>query len=131
MKLIYRNTGAPVQVGDNVKTFRDEPVTVTGFTEPARPTASGFVQVTDSRGKSCEFYPSVINAEWAPGEVATVDKQMVRDHISGLLNEADQTQALADALTDLIQAVQYTPLGVRALKAVDRGREALKQAGRL
>lgn len=65
MRLIYTDTGAPVQLGDQVQTFRGERAILLGIGEPHKPSSTGrvYIQLADS-GASREFFPSVIGAEW-------------------------------------------------------------------
>lgn len=72
MKLVYVDTGKPVQVGD-VVTLRDgEKATVSYFREPHKPASEG--KVTVSHGENDmgrEFYVSVIGARWIEREDRT------------------------------------------------------------
>ena len=66
MKLIYTDTGEPVNTGDIARTFRNEPVIVTGWAEPKHSGSTGRVylrEMGDQRFEG-EYYPSVIGAQW-------------------------------------------------------------------
>ena len=71
MKLVYEHNGQAVKEGDITKTFRGEPVVVTDFREPHKPSSTGrvWVKFLDSEtdepvGYSREFFPGVIGAKW-------------------------------------------------------------------
>ena len=68
MRLIYSDTGTEVRIGDAAETFRGEPVTVTYFAEPHKPSSSGKVSVEEASGFRSEFYAGVIGAEWIDRE---------------------------------------------------------------
>jgi hypothetical protein len=66
MKLVYKNSGKAVRVGDVVKDFRGDKLTVTSVSEALAPKHSGStgrVEVKSDGWTQC-FYPSCINAEW-------------------------------------------------------------------
>ncbi len=77
MRLVYKNSGNEVKVGDVVPDFRGELQKVISFREPHKPSSSGKVSVktplppvgdgpafSDER----EYFVSVINAEWIERE---------------------------------------------------------------
>ncbi|MDR3502928.1 MAG: hypothetical protein P4L79_10120 [Legionella sp.] len=78
MRLVYKDTGVEVKIGDKVKDFRGEPLIVTGWRKPHKPSSSGFVSVVDAdeyvdlkedgRSHGSEFYAGVIGAEWIERE---------------------------------------------------------------
>lgn len=69
MKLIHRTSGAIVQIGDRVKTFRGEAATVTGWREPHKPASSGYVSIAiDGLTGSAEYHVGVANLEWIDRE---------------------------------------------------------------
>lgn len=69
MRLVYTATGKEVRVGDRVKTFNGDEVTVTYFRPPHKPSSSGKVSVkSDGRDYSNEYFVSVIGAEWIERE---------------------------------------------------------------
>lgn len=61
-KLIDK-TGAEVAIGTEVKTFRGEPVTVTGFEAPHYEASTGRVYVKDAGGFTSGFFPSVCDLQ--------------------------------------------------------------------
>lgn len=63
MKLYNALTREEMHVGDDVRTFRGEHAVLVSFIEPG-PRQTGRVTVV-LRDKLCEFYPSVIGAEFA------------------------------------------------------------------
>jgi hypothetical protein len=69
MKLVYEGTQVPVQVGDAVQ-VDNHPFVVHGITKPHKPSSTGRVQcVSADEGKFiCEWFPSVIGAEWIERE---------------------------------------------------------------
>lgn len=66
MYLTYSKTQERVTVGDEVLTFRGEPVVVTGIELPKHAGSTGrvYVRSMDEHGTEEGFYPSVIGAEW-------------------------------------------------------------------
>ena len=75
MKLINKTTGKELQIGDEVETFRGEPVRVTYFRPPHKPGSSGKVSV-EFIGKTWtqELFVSVINCEWIEREDRISDR---------------------------------------------------------
>jgi hypothetical protein len=63
MKLVYKDSGAVVNVGD-VCLIDGEGYTVVFFREPHKPSSSGKVSVADASDFTRELYVSVIGAEW-------------------------------------------------------------------
>lgn len=69
MKLVYKDTGIEVKVGDRVildgATYR-----ITHFAKPHKPSSSGkvCVQKSGTDGFGSEYYVSVINAMWIDRE---------------------------------------------------------------
>lgn len=69
MRLIYKNTGAEVKVGDIVDLGKGEIVEVTYFRPPHKSSSSGKVCVaTVNSNRTSEFYVGVIGAEWIDRE---------------------------------------------------------------
>jgi len=64
MKLVNKTTGVEINVGDTVKTFRGESVTVTGMTVPHTEASTGRVYVKHSSGVTSSFFPGVIDAKF-------------------------------------------------------------------
>ena len=81
MRLVYEATGVDVKVGDKVTISRGETVYVTAMREPHKPSSTGRVGVTYSKGgcESREFFPSVIGADWIEREDQTPYKEVVID----------------------------------------------------
>lgn len=67
MRLIYKETGEEVKVGDTVRTGRGEEVRVTHFAPPHKPSSSGKVSVAADQ-YNAEYYVGVIGAEWIERE---------------------------------------------------------------
>ena len=67
MKLVYKDTGVPVKVGDKCLTNDMKSVMVEYFYEP-HPASSGKVTVSNTNSHRSEshneYYVGVINAEW-------------------------------------------------------------------
>lgn len=65
MRLVDKDTGLPIAIGDNVNSFRGEEAIVTGGTPPHKEGSTGRVDVRwsglDSSGS---YFPSVFNLEW-------------------------------------------------------------------
>jgi hypothetical protein len=66
MYLIYEDTNEPVNTGDIARTFRGEPVIVTGWQEPRHSGSTGrvHVQSMDESKWHQSFYPSVCGMKW-------------------------------------------------------------------
>lgn len=66
MRLIYEQTGEPVNVGDVVRTAsQDSPLIVRHIQEPRKPSSTGRVYVEPKGGEGWrEYFPSVIGAKW-------------------------------------------------------------------
>lgn len=66
MILVYEETGEPVQIGDVIKTFRDETVEVRGIEKPHKAGSTGRVYVIDNEDADFQmsYFPSVIGAVW-------------------------------------------------------------------
>lgn len=63
-KLINKETGKEVKVGDTVTTFRGEKAVLEGFREPHKSSSSGKVIVKFEGAEwGNEYYPSVIGCE--------------------------------------------------------------------
>lgn len=66
--LVNDNTGAIAEIGDVVRTFRDEEVTLEGGFPPQHSNSSGrivvSVQTVDGEEDYREFFPSVCNLRW-------------------------------------------------------------------
>ena len=70
MRLVYKETGKEVKVGDVVETSRGEKCEVRYFRPPHKPSSEGKVTVQFGEDKfNCmEYYVSVIGAEWIERE---------------------------------------------------------------
>lgn len=70
MRLIHKATGAEVQVGDAVTTFRNEPAVVVDWRKPHKPASSGFVTVRflGEPDYTNEYYAGVVDCEWIERE---------------------------------------------------------------
>jgi len=69
MRLVYKETGIEVQLGDIVETSKGNKVRVEFFREPHKPSSSGKVSVKFiDQDWSQEFYVQVIGAEWIERE---------------------------------------------------------------
>lgn len=64
MKLVYKNTQQPVNLGDVVILKSGEAATVDYFAQPHKPSSEGKVSILPGG----EFYVSVIGAEWIDRE---------------------------------------------------------------
>jgi hypothetical protein len=62
MKLVNKVTGAEIKVGDKVRDFRNEEVTVTGYALPIHGGSEGQVMLKEYDGYEVVRYPSVIGA---------------------------------------------------------------------
>jgi hypothetical protein len=63
--LVNSNTGEPIQIGDPVITLRGREGRLTGIRLPRRSHAEGRVTVAFDTGRTSDFSPGVIGAEWA------------------------------------------------------------------
>lgn len=63
MKLIYKETGVPVQVGDEV-TINGISARIESCPEPHKPASSGRVYLSNG----ANYYVTVIGAEWVERE---------------------------------------------------------------
>lgn len=69
MKLVYKDTGKEVQVGDTVVDRDGEPMEVRYFREPHKPSSEGKISVKSPESDwTSEYYVSVIGAEWIDRE---------------------------------------------------------------
>lgn len=69
MKLVYKETGKEVKIGDNVTLSDGENVRVTFFRPPHKPSSSGKVSVRrENSSFDSEYYISVIVTEWIERE---------------------------------------------------------------
>ena len=70
MKLIYKETGEEVKIGDRVPVdTENKTATVTSMEPPHKPSSVGFVTLKeDGTGFSLEFYVPVIDATWIERE---------------------------------------------------------------
>ena len=73
MRLVYSDTGVPVQKGDKHNLARNgeavEMWTVQGIQEPHHSGSTGRVYVVnDKHGCTAEYFPGVIDAEWIERE---------------------------------------------------------------
>ncbi len=66
MYLIYEDTQKPVTVGDIARTFKGEPVIVTGWQEPRHSGSTGrvYCQSMDESKWQNAWYPSVCGMKW-------------------------------------------------------------------
>lgn len=65
MRLHDATTGTEIRKGDRVRTFRGEDATLIGMREPQHDRSTGRITVLmDGFEVPCEFYPSVIGAEF-------------------------------------------------------------------
>jgi hypothetical protein len=67
MRLVYKETGKEVKVGDVVDGFRGR-YKVLSFNEPHKASSEGKVYVEENDGFKRECYVSVIGAEWIERE---------------------------------------------------------------
>ena len=65
-KLVHAKTGQPIQIGDELVTFRGEKVRLTGMAPPHKPEASGKVVVEhqDNGHYDSVYYVSVVGARY-------------------------------------------------------------------
>ena len=69
MKLVYKETGKEVKVGDIITMSDGEKCEVTYFKPPHKPSSSGKVLVKfENRNCNMEYYVGVIGAEWIERE---------------------------------------------------------------
>lgn len=70
MKLIYTETKKEVEVGDEVKTFRGDMVSIKEIIKPHKSSSTGLVRIIYLVGPPIEHsvYPSVVGAEWIERE---------------------------------------------------------------
>ena len=68
MRLVYKQTGMPVLVGDMARLNDGTEVEITYFRPPHKPASSGKVSVKHASGWTQEFYVGVIGAEWIDRE---------------------------------------------------------------
>lgn len=63
--LVDQPTGRPLMIGQTVKTFRGEEVTIDGGKAPQKPSSEGkvFVHHSGNQFKN-QYYAGVIGAEW-------------------------------------------------------------------
>jgi hypothetical protein len=62
-KIIDAKTHHPLKIGDPVKTFRDEPATLTDWEPPRHEASTGRAYIKmDEDGYEHGYFPSVINA---------------------------------------------------------------------
>jgi hypothetical protein len=64
-RLVYKASGAEVNLGDRTKDFRGEEWEVTGGSPPKTEASTGRVYVKRD-GPERGFYPSVMEMEWVP-----------------------------------------------------------------
>lgn len=90
MRLVYTKDGSEVKVGDEVVVeYRREKecFVVEYFRKPHSPASSGKVTVRNEEGLSCEFYVSIIGAEWIERE----DREPIEeDTIHGYFHEVNK-----------------------------------------
>lgn len=69
MKLVYKQTGEPVRVGDTVETTKGEVATVSYFAKPHKSSSEGKISLKTEKGTFArELYVSCIGAEWIERE---------------------------------------------------------------
>lgn len=69
MRLVYKETGAEVKVGDVITMPDGDKCEVTYFRPPHKPSSSGKVLVKfEGRNCNIEYYVGVIGAEWIERE---------------------------------------------------------------
>ena len=73
MKLYYDLTGNEVKVGDKIKTFRGDRVTIHDIEQPKHSASTGRVHVKNAAGIVSAYYPGVIDATWRPSAVERID----------------------------------------------------------
>lgn len=116
MKLVYKNTGEPVKVGDIIPAECDDERTgmrVLGFKEPHKPSSGGKVHVAvqygdDEHDDTREYFVSVIGAHWIEREdqmtaqaarsAGNAARALAGEYQAGRSND----EALTDILTDLM-----------------------------
>lgn len=65
MRLVNKDTGEVVAIGDNVNSFRGEEAIVTGGSPPHKEGSTGRVDVRwTGMEASGSYFPSVFNLEW-------------------------------------------------------------------
>lgn len=64
MKLVHKDTGKEVEVGDTVTSFRGDFATVRFFQKPHKPSSSGKF----TTGGGFEYYVGVFGLEWIDRE---------------------------------------------------------------
>ena len=68
MRLVYQKTHEPVKIGDEVELQGEGRYRVRAIIKPHKPASTGRVYVVDENESGCEFFPSVIGAEWIERE---------------------------------------------------------------
>lgn len=69
MRLVYKETGKEVKVGDIITLSDGDKCEVTYFRPPHKPSSSGKVLVKfENRNCNMEYYVGVIGAEWIERE---------------------------------------------------------------
>lgn len=86
MKLVHKENGNLVQIGDLVCSHRGEQASVTGWTVPHKPSSSGFVSLAHGGVDMGRFYPSVAGLQFIEREDrgwSDVDSQWTDKGIGG------------------------------------------------
>jgi hypothetical protein len=63
-KLIHIDTGQPINIGDELETFRGEKVRLVGMQPPHKPEASGKVFCENDSHCDSTYYTSVVNCRF-------------------------------------------------------------------
>lgn len=67
MRLVYKETGKEVKVGD-VWVKDGISYTVDSFEKPHKPASSGSVHLSYGQAQYCKYYVNIIGAEWIERE---------------------------------------------------------------
>ena len=67
MKLVLKETGKEINIGDTLVSFRGDSYTLVSKNPPHKPSSQGKVYVEDGKGMRRELYPSVFEAEYVQG----------------------------------------------------------------
>ena len=68
MKLVYKESGKEVQVGDVVILKDGTTALIDSFSKPHKPASSGLVYITTDTESQVSYYVGVIDAEWIERE---------------------------------------------------------------
>jgi hypothetical protein len=64
LTLVNEKTHKPLVVGQKVKDFRGEVLTVVGGQAPHHSASTGRVHVESAKGWATEYFPGVVGAKW-------------------------------------------------------------------